>query len=419
MDLFNRGHSGREIAQILGCSSATVSKYHPDAKITELGEKVIELRKDGLSIREIAKELDIGKSTASKWASKMDAHAKIKKENRNKLVKKSIEKRNKRRKKQEKKYDNYRNWRSKVRKARREWFIDLLGGECQCCSYNKSNHALNFHHVDPTIKRVKLSGNRLLNKMDTLLEELEKCVLLCANCHAEHHHGDPKDLEATFNKDDIDEIPEELNLITIELTDEIRDKEIKWINEKKVIRKIKSPKPRDIDVNNVRLDKIKKDEANDILSQYHYLGASNKGAIENFGFFIGEEIIGCAIVTNPVRQSSFKNVCEISRFVLVYRCDNLASKCLSLIIKFLKANHGFNYLQAYSEDGRHLGTIYKAANFRQLGSSKTSYNYEGIHKKTIYERAKAFGMSEHEYAEEFNLDRITEPGKTKFIYNLN
>ena len=51
--------------------------------------------------------------------------------------------------------------------------------------------ALHFHHLDPNLKEIKLDVRRLgNNKMESLLKEVEKCILLCANCHAEEHNPD-------------------------------------------------------------------------------------------------------------------------------------------------------------------------------------------------------------------------------------
>ena len=60
------------------------------------------------------------------------------------------------------------------------------GGCCELCGYNKYLGALQWHHLDPTIKEYSIGKRRGL-KEETLKEELDKCQLLCANCHAEVH----------------------------------------------------------------------------------------------------------------------------------------------------------------------------------------------------------------------------------------
>jgi ribosomal protein L37E len=57
------------------------------------------------------------------------------------------------------------------------------GGKCIRCGYNKSNAALDFHHVDKTQKDKNWSALRL-KPLEQLKNELDKCELLCKNCHA-------------------------------------------------------------------------------------------------------------------------------------------------------------------------------------------------------------------------------------------
>ena len=67
--------------------------------------------------------------------------------------------------------------------------IELSGGKCNVCGYNKNISALHFHHKDANKKEFTLDGRTLSNKKwELLLKEHEKCELLCANCHQEHHN---------------------------------------------------------------------------------------------------------------------------------------------------------------------------------------------------------------------------------------
>ena len=69
--------------------------------------------------------------------------------------------------------------------------IRLKGGSCEVCGYNTNIAALEFHHKDPSKKEFKLDLRRLGNtKWEILLEEAEKCMLLCANHHREIHNPD-------------------------------------------------------------------------------------------------------------------------------------------------------------------------------------------------------------------------------------
>lgn len=68
--------------------------------------------------------------------------------------------------------------------------IELRGNNgCEKCGYAKNLGALDFHHVDSSIKLFTLDSRKLSNKSwKSILSEFEKCIILCANCHREHHH---------------------------------------------------------------------------------------------------------------------------------------------------------------------------------------------------------------------------------------
>lgn len=66
--------------------------------------------------------------------------------------------------------------------------VKYKGGKCSICGYNKCLKALNFHHIIPSTKSFGIS-ERLTYSWGTLKQELDKCALLCANCHAEVHAG--------------------------------------------------------------------------------------------------------------------------------------------------------------------------------------------------------------------------------------
>lgn len=64
--------------------------------------------------------------------------------------------------------------------------VDYLGGKCKKCGYNRCIRSLQFHHRDPSQKDFTISKHKCLNWIDTK-KELDKCDLLCANCHGETH----------------------------------------------------------------------------------------------------------------------------------------------------------------------------------------------------------------------------------------
>lgn len=76
---------------------------------------------------------------------------------------------------------------AKRRKKIREMAVEYLGGKCCLCKYNRCMAALDFHHVDESTKKFGLSQDGMTRSWDKTRKELDKCVLLCANCHREIH----------------------------------------------------------------------------------------------------------------------------------------------------------------------------------------------------------------------------------------
>ena len=63
--------------------------------------------------------------------------------------------------------------------------IEYKGGSCSKCGYNKCAGALEFHHIDPSQKEFGITTKNV--KWEKLKLELDKCILVCANCHREIH----------------------------------------------------------------------------------------------------------------------------------------------------------------------------------------------------------------------------------------
>lgn len=69
--------------------------------------------------------------------------------------------------------------------------VNRLGGGCSICGYNKNLAALSFHHLDPLKKSFQIDLRSLSNRsMNSLLSEIDKCSLVCINCHIEIHNPD-------------------------------------------------------------------------------------------------------------------------------------------------------------------------------------------------------------------------------------
>lgn len=84
-----------------------------------------------------------------------------------------------------------RTYKKKKRSAKKKDAIKLFGDKCQICGYNKCQNSLNFHHINPKTKEFGISEAFCKNAKtnEQIIEELKKCILVCANCHYEIHAG--------------------------------------------------------------------------------------------------------------------------------------------------------------------------------------------------------------------------------------
>lgn len=75
----------------------------------------------------------------------------------------------------------------KRRRRLRLMAIELKGGKCEVCGYNKCYAALEFHHQNSEAKNFGISEDGITRSWKRIREEINKCFLLCANCHRELH----------------------------------------------------------------------------------------------------------------------------------------------------------------------------------------------------------------------------------------
>lgn len=77
----------------------------------------------------------------------------------------------------------------KRRKMIRRMSLEYKGGKCSICGYKKCAKALEFHHVRTEGKDFGISEKGYTRSWKKVREELDKCVLICANCHRELHEN--------------------------------------------------------------------------------------------------------------------------------------------------------------------------------------------------------------------------------------
>lgn len=171
LKLKEKGKTYNEIKEILGCAISTIS-YHcnkhgkgTDKKLSiELITKIKEYYLTH-TINETSEKFNVSTASVKKYC------------DNKRVILSKVEK----------------NKKSVTRVTERRRKIKLLaieykGGCCVKCGYNKCIAALEFHHLDPKEKDFSLGNKGNCIGWDKVKIELDKCILVCANCHREIHN---------------------------------------------------------------------------------------------------------------------------------------------------------------------------------------------------------------------------------------
>ena len=78
---------------------------------------------------------------------------------------------------------------AKRRRKIKEMAIAHKGGKCQICGYYKYQGALDLHHLNPKTKEFGIGDKGYTRSWEKIKLELNKCILVCANCHREIEGG--------------------------------------------------------------------------------------------------------------------------------------------------------------------------------------------------------------------------------------
>jgi hypothetical protein len=79
-----------------------------------------------------------------------------------------------------------------VKRRRRhikEMAVMYKGGACETCGYDRDVTALDFHHIEEDTKDFGIGSKGYTRSWEKVKEELDKCIMVCANCHREIHSG--------------------------------------------------------------------------------------------------------------------------------------------------------------------------------------------------------------------------------------
>jgi len=75
------------------------------------------------------------------------------------------------------------------RRKKKRLLVEYKGGSCEKCGLKSDVMGLyDFHHIDPSQKEFGLAGNGKNLSLESCKKEVDKCLLLCRNCHAIVHH---------------------------------------------------------------------------------------------------------------------------------------------------------------------------------------------------------------------------------------
>lgn len=79
---------------------------------------------------------------------------------------------------------------------------------CCICGYNKCQDSMDFHHMNPLKKDFNISKVKCVKLNNKIKKELDKCILVCSNCHREIHAGFTKIPDDIINKFNIENLKE-------------------------------------------------------------------------------------------------------------------------------------------------------------------------------------------------------------------
>jgi len=170
--LRKQGKKYSEIRKELGCTMSVIS-YHckqegissemaRNKPLKEEQEKMNSLYKEGKTLNEISKTLKRGRNTIRKYIIDYKFTPKERKLSVSKAV---------------------MDWR----RRKKIQLVEYKGGKCEKCGYSKCMAALQFHHLNPLEKDFTIGGKSW--GFSRLKEEVDKCVLVCSNCHIEIHQN--------------------------------------------------------------------------------------------------------------------------------------------------------------------------------------------------------------------------------------
>jgi hypothetical protein len=155
-------------------------------------DKLVELRRQGFTIRRIAAEVGVSYTTVRYWMRSygIDSTRLDRRERHGPSCRVCGETRPEMfyNKPQTECKPCFNLRRARQNQRNRAIVVRTMGGQCNLCGYSRCEAALELHHRDPAEKDPKYRTTKN-SSVDVMLAEARKCVLVCANCHRELHSG--------------------------------------------------------------------------------------------------------------------------------------------------------------------------------------------------------------------------------------
>lgn len=83
-------------------------------------------------------------------------------------------------------------YRSNLRNERMDMLVAMFGNKCAVCQGSFPPVVYDFHHRDPSKKSFNIGRELAHKSWEAIMEEAEKCILICSNCHRLAHHVQSK-----------------------------------------------------------------------------------------------------------------------------------------------------------------------------------------------------------------------------------
>jgi hypothetical protein len=78
------------------------------------------------------------------------------------------------------------------RDKHKQQLVEYFNNKCYDCQNSFPVCCYDFHHIDPSLKSFEIAP-RLDGNINTIMEEVKKCIMLCSNCHRIRHYKDKRE----------------------------------------------------------------------------------------------------------------------------------------------------------------------------------------------------------------------------------